>query len=176
VSSPLDDDFAVMVHKNNVEERGPYWVGQTKWDNSWALWEGQGSKADVTAPVHNWAAEKVGDMVLDGRIFNFPIRKDLMHQYVRWQLAKLRQGTAKTMTRAEKRGGGRKPRKQKGSGMARIGSTRSPLMPGGGHAKAKSPKVPLLLRPPGPPAPALAPDALTPRKRPRTGRSRGSSS
>jgi len=55
----------------------------------------------------------------------------LMHQVVTAQLAKRRAGTQSTKTRAEVRGGGRKPFKQKGRGMARQGSSRSPLMPGG---------------------------------------------
>tara|TARA_Y100000034_G_C6745443_1_gene331064 strand:- start:281 stop:805 length:525 start_codon:yes stop_codon:yes gene_type:complete len=59
---------------------------------------------------------------------------------VRWQLAKRRQGTHKAKTRAEVSGGGKKPFKQKGTGNARQGSTRSPLMEGGGQVFAPRPR------------------------------------
>ena len=131
----------VLTHRQNVAETGPRWIGATKWDNAVSLWPRQGSRADVTYPVHDWDCNRVGEIVLDGRVFNYRIRTDLMHAYVRWQLAKRRQGTHKTKTRGEKRGGGRKPRPQKGSGMARLGSIRSPVMSKGSHAKARTPKV-----------------------------------
>lgn len=129
------------MHPRNIAERGPVWVGKTKWDNSVSLWADQGSKRDIEVPVHDWEGTKTGTITLDGRIFNHPIRQDLMHAYVTWQLAKRRQGTHATKTRGEKRGGGRKPRPQKGTGQARVGSIRSPLLRGGGHAKAKKPRV-----------------------------------
>ena len=140
-SSPLDPDFAVEVHARNVDERGPDWIGRTPWDNSYALWADQGAKRDRVVPVHSWASTPTGEtLTLDGRIFDHPIRTDLMHAYVRWQLAKRRAGTHRTKTRAEKRGGGRKPWNQKGSGRARHGSIRSPIWLKGGHAHARRPR------------------------------------
>lgn len=64
----------------------------------------------------------------------------VVHQVVKAILAGRRQGTAKTKTKAEVRGGGKKPFKQKGTGNARQGSTRSPLMPGGGTVHGPQPR------------------------------------
>ncbi|CAL8460883.1 g414 [Coccomyxa elongata] len=90
----------------------------------------QGSNLRV--PVFNWRREVVGEHTLPGDIFNVPIRKDILHRVVRWQLAKRQQGTHKTKTRSEVRGGGRKPHSQKGSGRARFGSIRAAQRRGGG--------------------------------------------
>jgi large subunit ribosomal protein L4 len=92
----------------------------------------QGIKRDLTTPVLTLKGDKIDDLTLGGDVFDVPIRKDILHQVVRWQLAKRRQGTHKTKTRAEVRGGGRKPHPQKKTGRARAGSIRSPLWRGGG--------------------------------------------
>lgn len=84
------------------------------------------------ATVYSWDKKKVGEVELDANVFEQPVRKDLLHTVVRWQLACRRQGTHMTKTKGLVSGGGKKPFKQKGTGNARQGSTRSPLMPGGG--------------------------------------------
>ncbi len=89
--------------------------------------------------VLNMEGKKVRSIELPANIFEAPIRKDLMHQaYVR-QLANARLGTHETKTRAEVAGGGRKPWRQKGTGRARQGSTRSPQWKGGGNAHSPHP-------------------------------------
>lgn len=74
----------------------------------------------------------VGDIELPEDVFNVPVNKDLLHQAVTALRARKRRKIAHTKTRAEVRGGGRKPWAQKGTGRARHGSTRSPLWRGGG--------------------------------------------
>lgn len=81
--------------------------------------------------ILNWDKKKVGEVELQKEVFEAPVRKDVLHTIVRWQLAGRRQGTHSTKTRGEVSGGGKKPFKQKGTGNARQGSSRSPLMPGG---------------------------------------------
>ena len=85
----------------------------------------------ATANVLNWKKEKVGTIELDASIFEVEIKNEVLHSVVNWQLASRRAGTHMVKTRALVRGGGKKPFKQKGTGNARQGSTRSPLMPGG---------------------------------------------
>lgn len=85
----------------------------------------------ATVPVLNWQSKKVGEVELPAAIFEQPVNQGLMKDVVVWQLASRRQGTHCTKTRAFVRGGGKKPFKQKGTGNARQGSTRSPLNPGG---------------------------------------------
>lgn len=82
--------------------------------------------------VLNWKKEKVGTVELDSAVFDRPVKVELLHEVVKWQLASRRQGTHMTKTKGLVSGGGKKPFKQKGTGNARQGSTRSPLMPGGG--------------------------------------------
>lgn len=77
---------------------------------------------------------------LDERIFGLEPNEDILAQYVRVYRANQRQGTAKTKTRGEVSGGGRKPWQQKGTGRARHGSIRSPLWVGGGKAHGPQPK------------------------------------
>jgi large subunit ribosomal protein L4 len=84
--------------------------------------------------------KKVGSMNLDDAVFGAEINYPLVHQVIKAQLAGRRQGTAKTKTKSEVRGGGRKPFKQKGTGNARQGSIRSPLMPGGGQNFGPQPR------------------------------------
>jgi len=86
----------------------------------------------ATVDVLDWNKKKVGSVELDASVFDIPVRPEIMQTVVRWQLACRRQGTHKAKTRGEVSGGGKKPFKQKGTGNARQGSTRSPLMPGGG--------------------------------------------
>lgn len=76
--------------------------------------------------------ERLGIFKLDNRVFSCSPRLDILQRVVIWQLAKKRAGTAKVKTRGEVRGGGRKPRPQKGQGRARQGSIRAPHWKGGG--------------------------------------------
>jgi large subunit ribosomal protein L4 len=77
---------------------------------------------------------------LPSEIFDVPANLALMHQVVVAQLAAARQGTAKTKTRAEVAGGGRKPYRQKGTGRARQGSIRAPQFAGGGVVHGPKPR------------------------------------
>jgi large subunit ribosomal protein L4 len=86
----------------------------------------------ATVDVLDWNKKKVGTVDLDASVFDIPVKPEHMQTVVRWQLACRRQGTHKAKTRGEVSGGGKKPFKQKGTGNARQGSIRSPLMPGGG--------------------------------------------
>jgi large subunit ribosomal protein L4 len=86
----------------------------------------------ATVNVTNWKKEKVGSVELAANVFEVEVKKDVLHSVVRWQLASRRAGTHMTKTKGLVSGGGKKPFKQKGTGNARQGSTRSPLMPGGG--------------------------------------------
>lgn len=90
--------------------------------------------------VLNWDKKKVGEVELNDTVFGTTIRKDLLHTAVRWQLAGRRQGTHMTKTKGLVSGGGKKPFKQKGTGNARQGSSRSPLMPGGGTMFGPQPR------------------------------------
>lgn len=83
---------------------------------------------------------KVGEVDLNDSIFAAKIKPHLVHEVVRMHLANKRSGTAKTKERAEKRGGGAKPFRQKGTGRARAGSTRSPLWRGGGTTFGPKPR------------------------------------
>ena len=76
-------------------------------------------------------ARKVGEIELADDVFGVPVRADLMHRTVRWQLAKRRAGTHKTKAVSELRGSTRKPFKQKGTGRARAGTRRAPHHRGG---------------------------------------------
>src|SRR5215217_2123629 len=94
----------------------------------------------ATINVTNWNKEKVGSVDLPADIFEAEVKKDVLHTVVRWQLASRRQGTHMTKTKGLVSGGGKKPFKQKGTGNARQGSTRSPLMPGGGTMFGPQPR------------------------------------
>ena len=83
-------------------------------------------------PIFSMEGTKVGTIALPEKIFNAPWRADLVHQVVTAQQANLRQNRAHTKDRAEVAGGGKKPWKQKGTGQARHGSTRSPIWRHGG--------------------------------------------
>lgn len=86
----------------------------------------------ATVDVLNWEKKKVGSVKLEDSVFEAPVKPEIIQTVVKWQLACRRQGTHQAKTRGEVRGGGKKPFKQKGTGNARQGSSRSPLMPGGG--------------------------------------------
>ena len=90
--------------------------------------------------VVSWDNKKVDDIELPADVFGVEVRKDILHAVVRWQLASRRQGTHQTKTKGLVSGGGKKPFKQKGTGQARQGSSRSILMPGGGTAFGPQPR------------------------------------
>ena len=82
--------------------------------------------------TYNQKGESVGETELPKEIFDVPLNPDLVHQVVMVQMANQRKKIAKTKDRAEVRGGGKKPWRQKGTGRARHGSIRSPIWRGGG--------------------------------------------
>lgn len=86
----------------------------------------------VNCVVRNWDGEQVAEATIDLRVASEENASHIVHRAVTRQLNQARQGTASTKTRAEVRGGGRKPWRQKGTGRARAGSIRSPLWRGGG--------------------------------------------
>ncbi len=94
----------------------------------------------ATVPVYDITNNKVGDIELNDSIFGVEMNSGLLHQAVVMQLAAQRVGTHATKTRRFVSGGGRKPWKQKGTGRARSGSTRSPLWVGGGTVFGPHPR------------------------------------
>lgn len=90
--------------------------------------------------VFNMKGEKVSTTELPPEIFEVQVKQELLHQALVRQLANARLGTHKTKTRSEVAGGGRKPWRQKGTGRARAGSTRSPIWVGGGKAHTPRPR------------------------------------
>ena len=90
--------------------------------------------------VYNMEGKEVGKMDLNDAVFGVEINEHLVHMAVVQQLANNRQGTQKAKTRGEVSGGGRKPWRQKGTGHARQGSTRSPQWTGGGTVFAPVPR------------------------------------
>lgn len=90
--------------------------------------------------VYNMEGKEVDKIELNDSIFGVEINEHLVHMAVLQQLANKRQGTQKAKTRSEVRGGGRKPWRQKGTGHARQGSTRSPQWTGGGIVFAPTPR------------------------------------
>ena len=90
--------------------------------------------------VYNMEGKEVGSMDLNDAVFGVEVNEHLVHMAVLQQLANNRQGTQKAKTRSEVRGGGRKPWRQKGTGHARQGSTRSPQWTGGGVVFAPVPR------------------------------------
>ena len=94
------------------------------------------TSVDVLDP----AGKKSGSVDLPAEVFDAQVNVPLIHQVVVAQLAAARQGSHNTKTRAEVRGGGRKPYKQKGTGRARQGSIRAPQFTGGGTVHGPSPR------------------------------------
>ena len=90
--------------------------------------------------VYNLEGQAVGEIELSDAVFGAPVNEALLHQAVVMYLNNQRQGTASTKTRAEVRGGGRKPWRQKGTGRARHGSIRSPIWVGGGVTFGPKPR------------------------------------
>lgn len=90
--------------------------------------------------VYNMQGELVEEMELSEEIFGVEINEHVVYEVVKNQLANRRQGTQSAKTRAEVRGGGRKPWRQKGTGRARQGSIRSPQWKGGGVVFAPKPR------------------------------------
>ncbi|MFM7471172.1 MAG: 50S ribosomal protein L4 [Nodosilinea sp. LVE1205-7] len=86
----------------------------------------------VNCAIKNWDGKETGSATLDLRVADESTADHIVHRALVRQMANARQGTVSTKTRAEVRGGGRKPWRQKGTGRARAGSNRSPLWRGGG--------------------------------------------
>lgn len=86
----------------------------------------------MKADLYNQKAEKVGSVDLSDSVFNAEVNDKVLAQYVYIYRSNQRQSTANTKNKAEVRGGGKKPWKQKGTGRARAGSSRSPIWRGGG--------------------------------------------
>jgi large subunit ribosomal protein L4 len=93
-----------------------------------------------TAPHRNAAGHDLGTVDLEPTVFGLEPNRAVLHQVVTAQLAAARSGTQSTKTRSEVRGGGAKPFRQKGTGRARQGSSRSPSMIGGGVALGPKPR------------------------------------
>lgn len=90
--------------------------------------------------IYNAQGAETGKLELDPSLFDKTVRRALLKEALIAHLASQRQGTHKTKKRDEVAGGGKKPWKQKGTGRARAGSTRSPVWVGGGHAKTIEPR------------------------------------
>ena len=91
--------------------------------------------------VYDMSGKVVGEIELNDAVFGIEPNTAVMHEAVKNYLANQRQGTQSTLTRAEVRGGGRKPWRQKGTGRARQGSTRAPQWIHGGIALGPKPRL-----------------------------------
>ncbi|MBI4537095.1 MAG: 50S ribosomal protein L4 [candidate division NC10 bacterium] len=105
----------------------------------------------ATVDIVNAKNEKVDSLELPAAIFGAPAKSHVLHAVVRMQLARRRRGTAETKGRSEVSGGGKKPWRQKGTGRARAGTSRSPLWRHGGtifgpHPRDYSHQVPKTVR------------------------------
>jgi large subunit ribosomal protein L4 len=94
----------------------------------------------ATITIYDQTKKEVGSMDLAPEVFEVPVKPEILNLVVRAQLAAKRSGTHATKTRAMKRGGGAKPWRQKGTGRARAGSSRSPLWRGGGVTFGPQPR------------------------------------
>lgn len=94
----------------------------------------------INVKVFDMSGKETGSIELNENIFGIEVNEHVMHQAVVQYLANQRQGTKSAKTRAEVRGGGRKPWRQKGTGRARQGSIRSPQWTGGGVVFAPKPR------------------------------------
>ena len=90
--------------------------------------------------VMDWEGKTHPQLNLNEKIFSVKLDKPLLHSVVTWQMAKKRRGTHSVKTRSEVRGGGKKPFRQKGTGNARQGSSRSPLLEGGAVVHGPEPR------------------------------------
>ena len=90
--------------------------------------------------IYKLDGSQAGTIEVNNDIFGIEPNKHVMHEVLVAELAEARQGSASTKTRAEVRGGGRKPFRQKGTGRARQGSTRAPHMVGGGVVHGPKPR------------------------------------
>ena len=95
---------------------------------------------NIEIDVHDIDGNKIEKMTLENSIFGVDVKPEIIHQVVVHHLASQRQGNACAKTRGEVRGGGKKPWKQKGTGRARAGSSRSPIWRGGGVIFAPKPR------------------------------------
>jgi len=94
----------------------------------------------ATLDVYNVNREKISQVEVDDKVFAAEVKEHLFHEVIRMQLNKRRAGTASAKTRAEVRGGGKKPWRQKGTGRARSGTSSSPIWRGGGAAFGPKPR------------------------------------
>ena len=94
----------------------------------------------MKAQVYDLDRKEVGEIELNDAVFGVEVREHLFWEVVNWQRAKRRAGTHKVKGRSEVAGGGKKPWRQKGTGRARQGSTRSPNWVGGGIVHGPSPR------------------------------------
>jgi large subunit ribosomal protein L4 len=93
-----------------------------------------------TVDLYNSNHDVIGQLELRDDVFGVPVKTHVLHEVVLYQLAKRRAGTAKTKTRNEIAGGGKKPWRQKGTGRARAGTSRSPIWRGGGTIHGPQPR------------------------------------
>ncbi|KAL9225643.1 hypothetical protein vseg_001542 [Gypsophila vaccaria] len=100
----------------------------------------RGVYQDLVIPMTDFHFEDKGFLTLPGDVFDVPIRKDIVHKVVRWQLAKRQQGTHSTKTISEVSGTGKKPYQQKGTGRARHGTLRGPQFRGGATMHGPKPR------------------------------------
>jgi large subunit ribosomal protein L4 len=98
-----------------------------------------GDKMPVAA-VYDIENKKVSDITLSDAVFDAPVNEDVIYQVVRMQMAGARRGTASTKGRSDVSGGGKKPWRQKGTGRARAGHSRSPIWKGGGIVFGPNPR------------------------------------
>jgi len=94
----------------------------------------------VQAWLSSWETPRAGIVQLRADVWSLPERPDVVHNIIAWQRSCMRQGTSQTKSRHEVRGGGKKPRPQKGTGRSRQGSIRVSHWKGGGHAHPKRPR------------------------------------
>jgi large subunit ribosomal protein L4 len=103
------------------------------------------------AGVYDIENKRVSEIELSGAVFGAPVNEDCIYEVVRMQMASRRSGTASTKCRSDVSGGGKKPWRQKGTGRARAGHSRSPIWRGGGiifgpHPRSYAYKVPKKVR------------------------------
>src|SRR6516225_5080907 len=114
--------------------------GITRWSHRPMDEQQSEQAASIKVPRFSAAQERVGEIELSSLVFGCSGNASLLHEAVRMQLANRRAGTAATKTRGLIAGGGRKPWRQKGTGRARAGSTRSPLWRHGGKVFGPQPR------------------------------------